>query len=164
MISSSWPAERTFGGRPQGVRHLVEKFDSNMVLSGEASARSAPMATMSAPMICKLVKAPRTAEPALITSFTIATRFPLTAGWSAFGRRYSTGYKPSLAVLSKRSAQTKSHPSSRETSNAMNAPSTSGPHTTCDLCGESFAASCAANGRISVECMHRVSSSRHKAP
>jgi hypothetical protein len=36
------------------------------------SARSAPMATMFAPITCKSEKAPRTAEAALMTSSTIA--------------------------------------------------------------------------------------------
>jgi hypothetical protein len=38
---------------------------------------------------------PRTADPAAITSLTIATRFPRTRSRSAPGRRYSTGNRPS---------------------------------------------------------------------
>ncbi len=92
-------------------------------------ASSALMTTTSAPISRKSKNVPLTADPALMTSFTIATRFPDTAECRDLGSRYSTGKSPWRIVSSNRSAYVNWQPNSNETSRATNAPSTSGPHT-----------------------------------
>jgi len=170
-VSSSMPAAQS--GHSEGVHKLLGIrsrisrgmwcFPANPLIASP-SPRSAPIATTRALRACKSKYVPRTAEPALITSFTIAMRFALTAGCSAVGRRYSTGNYPSRVGSLKRSVYANSQPSSRETSNPTNAPSTSGPHTSSTSYGASCAASRPANGRISRECRHNVSSWYHRSP
>lgn len=65
-------------------------FAANSVIESPR-ASSVPMATASAPGSHKSKNVPLTADPAVITSFTSAIRFPDTIGCKDFGRRYCTG-------------------------------------------------------------------------
>ncbi len=53
------------------------------------------MTTGFAPWACNSAYVPRAADPALMTSSTIAIRSPRTRGANAGGRRYTAGYNPS---------------------------------------------------------------------
>src|ERR1051326_2915741 len=65
--------------------------------------RSAPTTTGSAPQAFASLYVPRTAEPALITSFTIAILLPRILSRSTPGIRYVTGNSLSRLPSSKRS-------------------------------------------------------------
>ena len=56
----------------------------------DPSTASAATATVFAPHDCRSSNVPRTAEPALMTSLTIATRLPRRRARSTAGSRYST--------------------------------------------------------------------------
>ncbi|PYR61023.1 MAG: hypothetical protein DMF85_03340 [Acidobacteria bacterium] len=125
---------------------------------------SDPIATVHAPQAARSTIVPRTAEPAPITSLTIATRRPRTAARSAPGIRYSTGKSPPRPAFSKRSAYANGSPSVDATISATNAPSTSGPQISSGPCARSRAASCSASCQIGPGSRQSVSRSSHTSP
>src|SRR6185436_13724716 len=90
----------------------------------------APMATGIAPNATSSSSVPRTADPALITSLTIATLLPLTRARNPRGREYLNGKSSERALLGPRSVYVKGSASDSATMIATKAPSTRGPQTT----------------------------------
>src|SRR5262245_60168999 len=87
-------SQRVFGRYARlssGTPSLAAKLEAE----GPRTSR-APMAAGLAPQDCSSAKAPRTADPALMTSSTTAAALPQRVGRRAAGMRYPTGYRPSL--------------------------------------------------------------------
>src|ERR1700730_3236973 len=123
-----------------------------------------PIATTVAPQSCRSKNVPRTAEPALITSLTIATRFSRTLLWRDLGIRYPAGKSPSSARRVNRSEYEKLTLSSAATMRPTKAPSTRGPQTTSTPSLDRRFANSAATGCTSRGRRHNNSRSSHKSP
>src|SRR5580704_16748065 len=93
--------QRLFGisARLFSATPLLEAYSEAAV----PSTSKVLMAATVAPQISRSSKVPRTAEPALITSFTIATRFPRSLGRSDEGILYPARKRPLSDGRAKRS-------------------------------------------------------------